>query len=235
MKNKELELETALKGISKSIKELIDKDMLDLGVSAYKINDGVVEYIDPLEPKNFHLFPNLYGKEIWKKVPDYQYMVSNLGRVKRKKGRVNNGSYFRTIKERVLKQYIEDSGYACVRLSKHGKQKSFRTHVLVGNIFLGYVSDITKHVVDHINGIKNDNRLDNLQIISNRENCSKDKKGYSSKYIGVYWHKFSKSWYAYIRINGVKKFLGSFNNEIDAHNAYQNKLKEITNVQHKNL
>lgn len=69
-----------------------------------------------------------------------------------------------------------------------------------------------------------------MQIITNRENCSKDKTNKTSKYIGVSYDKFRYKWSAEIRENKKRHRLGRFENEYDAHIAYQNKLKEINNV-----
>lgn len=109
-------------------------------------------------------------KEIFKDIPGYEneYQVSNLGRVKSLK----------CGKEKILKQVKDKTrGYYFVGLSINGKCKPYLTHQLVAMAFLNHKPDKSKIVVDHINNIKNDNRLENLQVISQRENCSKDKKG----------------------------------------------------------
>jgi hypothetical protein len=80
-------------------------------------------------------------------------------------------------------------------------------------------------VVDHINNIKTDNRLSNLQLVTIRYNLSKDKTG-TSKYTGVSWHSRDKNWQASIRINGKKAYLGSFQDESEAALAYQNALEK---------
>ena len=84
--------------------------------------------------------------------------------------------------------------------------------------------------VSNIGNIRTNNNLSNLQIISNRENCSKDNINNSSEYTGVHWHKPSKRWRSQIRINNVKKHLGMFDTEIDAHNAYIEAVKNINNA-----
>ena len=169
-------------------------------------------------------------EEIWKDIPGYEglYQVSNLGRVKSlDRIFLNNGKYPCKIKGRFLKQSLLLSGYLVVGLSNNSKKKQFYVHTLVCMAFLQHKSN-RKTVVDHINNKQNDNRLSNLQIISNRENTSKDKKGYSSKYVGVHWSNYKNRWKACIRINQKKISLGLYVNEYDAHLAYQNKLKKIT-------
>lgn len=160
----------------------------------------------------------LFMKEIFKTIPNYpDYEVSNLGRVKSLK----HG------KERILKPFTNASGYLMVSLSD-GNYESLKIHRLMAIVFLGYIPNGNKIVVDHINNIKTDNRLSNLQVITHRKNCSKDKwrKGTSSKYTGVSLHKYSNKWRATFYIKRKQIFLGYFKREEEASEAYQNYLKE---------
>jgi len=85
--------------------------------------------------------------------------------------------------------------------------------------------------VDHINGVREDNRAINLRFCTHRENLSFDnvrrKRKKSSKYVGVHFDKESSKWAAVISVGGKYKKLGRFKNEYDAHLAYQEKLKTI--------
>ena len=81
--------------------------------------------------------------------------------------------------------------------------------------------------VHHKNGDPLDNRLENLQLISHRENVNKDIKS-SSNYNGVSWYKRYNKWVSRINISNKRIFLGYFENEIEANNAYQKALKELT-------
>ena len=164
---------------------------------------------------------NINKEEVWKTVPNYDnYMMSSRGRVK-------SLNFNRSGKERLLKQSLAKTGYLVFNLCKEGKRKTFQVHVLVVMTFLGHISCGHKLVVDHIDGNRLNNNLSNLQVITNRENCTKDKKGGSSKYVGVYWSKAYNKWQAQISINGKSKRLGRFTNELDASEAYQKKLKEV--------
>ena len=155
--------------------------------------------------------------EIWKDIKDYEglYKVSNLGRVKSLKFG----------KERILSAATNATGYSLVALC-NGKTKAITVHQLVAMAFLNHKPCGHKIVVDHINTIKTDNRLENLQVITHRQNCTKDKKG-TSKYTGVHWCKPRNKWRAEIRINGKTKYLGSFKSELEASEAYQLKLETI--------
>jgi len=156
------------------------------------------------------------NKEIFKTIPDFSdYMVSDFGTMKSLKFG----------KERILKPAPDKDGYLQVVLYKNGKGKTLKVHQLMMITFKNYIPNGMNIVIDHENNIKTDNRLDNFQVISQRKNCSKDKKG-SSKYNGVSWHKRDKKFQSRIYVNGKRKHLGYFNNEIDASNTYQKELKK---------
>lgn len=169
-------------------------------------------------------------QEIWKDVKDYEgiYQVSNLGNVKSlpKEWFTGKGAKMKH-NGKLLKPMINTFGYLHVSLYKDLKQKTFTIHKLVLTVFTEYKPNGRKIVIDHINNIKTDNRLDNLQAITQRLNASKDKKNKTSKYTGVSWSKYKNKWVANISINEKYKNLGCFKTEEEAHLVYQKKLKEI--------
>jgi hypothetical protein len=167
-------------------------------------------------------------KEFWKSIKDYEgiYEVSNLGRVKsiERKYWLKRNKCWAILKENILKNHINVKGYCQVTLSKNSIQKTRIVHQLVAEVFLNHTIDGHVLVIDHKNFIKTDNRVDNLQIITQRENTNKKHIKSTSKYTGVSLHKTTNKWMSCIRINGKNTHLGYFANELDAHNAYQNKL-----------
>ena len=182
-------------------------------------------------------------REIFKPIPGYEdYAVSNYGNVKSLQRKVRLRNTYRIVKERILKPGIDSNGYYLVNLFSNNNQKTFRIHKLVAITFLNHVPNGYKLIVDHIDNNPLNNRLDNLQLVSQRENSSKDKfrKKTSSKYVGVTLHKQKykrvdgtikvyQRWKASIRINDKREHLGYFKTQEEANQAYQNKLEEINN------
>lgn len=170
-------------------------------------------------------------KEIFKDIPNYEeyYQVSNFGRVKS----LSRIMYFnhpitmnrigRLSKERILRAGKNKNGYLHVALSIGGLAKTKKVHQLVALTFLNHTPHNHEIVIDHINNIRTDNRLDNLQLISQRENTTKDRVGVA----GAWKHKKYEGYTSRISINGKKKYLGYFKTERDASQAYQNELKKI--------
>lgn len=165
--------------------------------------------------------------EKFRDIPGYEglYQVSDMGRVKSLAKEVirSNGSKL-IYKDTILNPALNSNGYKICRLSKSKKYTSIEVHQLVARAFLGHVPDGYTIVVDHINNIKTQNNIKNLQLISHRENCSKDKKGGTSEYIGVDFVKKHKKWRVRIYIKGVKIDLGKFNSENEAGLVYQTSL-----------
>lgn len=95
--------------------------------------------------------------EEWRTFRDTVFMVSNLGRVKNVKT------------NKILKGKITDAGYReyCLLINK--KKKSYFGHKLVWEVWVGE----EQKVINHINGNKLDNRLTNLENVTNQENTLK--------------------------------------------------------------
>jgi hypothetical protein len=86
-------------------------------------------------------------------------------------------------------------------------------------------------MVDHINHNTLDNRFCNLRTADRYLNGGNRDQVTSSKYTGVYWHKQTKKWMAYINIEGKMHHLGLFKSEEDAHETYQKRLEEVRYAQ----
>lgn len=102
--------------------------------------------------------------EIWRDIPNHEglYQASNLGRIKSLKRPYG-------LKERILKQQLV-CGYYQVRLCKNSIQKFYYVHRLVWIAFNGQIPEGLQ--VNHINEIKIDNRLENLNLMTCKENLN---------------------------------------------------------------
>ena len=104
------------------------------------------------------------SEEIWKDIPNYEgYQISNLGRVKSLKRTYR-------IKEKILKTAIIRNGYYIVSLCKNSKVRHYYVHRLVWEAFNGQIPENMQ--VNHINEIKTDNRLENLNLMTPKENTN---------------------------------------------------------------
>lgn len=155
-------------------------------------------------------------KEIYLDISDYEgsYQISNLGNIKSLFRKRNSGKHYKAIRiydEILLKKAKDTKGYEIVNLSKNGIQKTHSVHRLVAETFLENKNNLP--YVNHINGIKYDNFVLNLEWVSARENeCHKQnqKNNLTSKYIGVSFNSASKKWISQISLNGNKIYLGSY-------------------------
>ena len=106
--------------------------------------------------------PEELQNEIWKPIPGYEelYSVSNIGRVKR------NKYVTRKAVDYILKQRLNSHGYLDIAISKDSNEKRFVVHRLVTLAFIGESS----LCVNHVDGIKTNNRVWNLEYVTYAQN-----------------------------------------------------------------
>jgi hypothetical protein len=108
------------------------------------------------------------------------------------------------------------NGYSTISLNK----KSLSVHRLVyyaNNPDWNVYNSSTDNSIDHINGIKNDNRVENLRNVTNQQNQHNQTRAR-----GYYFDKASKKWRAGIQVNMKTIHLGRYKTEELAHEAYLN-------------
>ncbi len=115
--------------------------------------------------------------------------------------------------------HLNHGGYPEVSLDGIG----YLTHQLIIRSFMLANGEKIDYdlVTDHINNKRDDNRLENLRLVSNeRNNAKQDKSKCSSKYQGVSFYKRKKKWQAQCMVKGKVNHLGYFSSEEVAAKAY---------------
>jgi hypothetical protein len=106
---------------------------------------------------------------------------------------------------------IHKSGYRQIRLDGVG----YPAHRLIWIYHNGSINENLQ--IDHINGVKDNNTIENLRLVTAQQNCY-NRSRLKSK--GYTWNKNTNKWQASIFLNGKLKYLGSFINEQEARNIY---------------
>lgn len=115
---------------------------------------------------------------------------------------------------------LNSKGYLQVKVDGY----AFRVHRI---IYLLQTGAWPNGEIDHINGDKTDNRMENLYACTTRQNQQNRAVHRKGKLPGVYFNKGSKKWGACIQINGKTKHLGYYQTELDGYQAYLNTIMAI--------
>ena len=135
--------------------------------------------------------------EIWEDIKGYEglYKVSNMGRLKRLHRKiVTKFNVTRILPEKIRFQYLNNKGYLMISLTKNKVMRTHSVHQLVAIAFIPNPEN--KKTINHINGIKIDNKIGNIEWATQRENvkhaydtglkkCMKGSKNHSAKLTGT--------------------------------------------------
>lgn len=164
--------------------------------------------------------------EKWKDIVGYEgyYQISNFGRVKSlDRNETNVNGITRKLKGSLKGTFISNYGYVLVTLSKNCKNMAYAVHRLVAEAFILHPNYLDE--VNHKDRNKKNNFLSNLEWCTSRENTHHARRMMksSSKYVGVSYdgQNLQKPWISRITIDSKIKFLGRYETEELALNAYK--------------
>ena len=160
--------------------------------------------------------------EEWKQIPNLPYEISSLGKI-------------RNLQGKVLKTYIQNSGYEQIKINYQGLHIHKSIHRLVAEAFIP--NPLNKEYVNHIDGNKLNNTVDNLEWCTNSENILHARKtglnpynkptlglklkprsnnAKQSQYLGVHWDKSRQRWRAVVVLDKVKYLQKRYDSEYEA-------------------
>jgi len=165
--------------------------------------------------------------EIYKDIIGYEgyYQVSNLGNVRSLDRQVNHFKGGLSLRKGfLLKQEMTFFCYFRVSLSKNKTKKRLSIHRLVAETFIP--NQHNKSEVNHIDGNKTNNRLENLEWVTSRENIHHYHLSNGVKNVGISYAKRMNRFQVKIYENKKRIYLGSYKTEQDALNKY-NEYKQL--------
>lgn len=112
--------------------------------------------------------------------------------------------------------YIDSAGYRIIRI----KGRNYKAHRLAWLLAYHFFPSLD---IDHINGDRSDNRIENLRQVTNSENQQNQRiarKDNKTGMLGVCFHEHSKKFNARIKLNGKQISLGYFETAAEAHEKY---------------
>lgn len=115
----------------------------------------------------------------------------------------------------IVENTVNSQGYNEIRING----KKIKRHRLIAYCFLGLTNIVGKSgaddCIDHLNGNRTDNRVENLRITTNQGNNQNNTKAK-----GYCWRKLANKWHSRIRVDKKQIHLGYYDTQEEARNAY---------------
>lgn len=138
------------------------------------------------------------------------YFISKTRRNKLKSGSIVSG-------------WLEKGGYRRLYVMR----KTYLLHRLIYFYHNGYLPGYPNKELDHIDGDKRNNRIENLRVCNKNENLQNRNKNYnsSSKYKGVSYITRKDRWLSSVEVNKKSYYIGTFKTQEEAAKAYDKFIK----------
>lgn len=164
------------------------------------------------------------NERYWKPVPDYEGIYE-----------VHRDGYIRNMRGMVLKPFVNNNGYYCLKLTKSKVATHYLLHRIVASVFVKNRNPSVNLIVNHEDGDKSNCAYWNLKWCNNSYNIlharrlglnpynkptAGKKFGRSSQYRGVTWDKSRNQWRSYVRHDNVNHYAKRFDCEEDAARHY---------------
>ena len=131
------------------------------------------------------------------------------------------GQFFRKMKTKTkLVDTRHNKGYISIKIGK----ERYLAHRLA-YVYMYGRKQLGNYFIDHINSIRNDNRINNLRLVTRSEN---NWNRPSAK--GYYWKKQHQKWCSQIKVDGTVLHIGYYENEVDARLAYLEAKEALHNI-----
>lgn len=168
--------------------------------------------------------------EIWKDVIGFEndYEVSDFGAIRSKVRARNNGRAKILLKSKLLKQRISGYGYYIIDLHSLGYVKTISVHRVILSAFSP--NTFNKPCINHINGIKTDNRLENLEWCTYSENSIHASKTGLTPYFKGDKARYTKP----VICNNTSKVYGTIKEYAESINKHASYVTRVLNGTYKN-
>lgn len=162
-------------------------------------------------------------EEEWKKISNNtKYEISDRGRVR--------SSHTSLIK--ILTPNIETLGYTNVVLCDDNSRHTVRIHRLVAELFIPMVEGLTE--IDHINGNRSDNRIENLRWSNRSLNMTNTLHRKNNENFGITYRKERNHYRITLSVNGKPTYMGS-KSTIEEARQFRNQLVSKTEIESTNI